>query len=333
MSLAFIFIFVGNNSKIKIMKKIATLLFTSFLVISGSAQQIGDGHAPTVSDFTIPIKSGVYSGHNAIGGTPDVGNVWQHLFAIRHTSQMNNYQLQIASSFATNDRLFFRKIVSNDLKSLNPVWVEVATRGVNTFTGNQIVNGNVGIGDPTPDIPLSVYGISQFFPSRIGSGDARSLEIGYSFTNPDFMNNLYPVFLKTGGGNQPLILDAARVGIGTSNPDAKLAVNGTIHSKEVKVDLLGWSDFVFKKEYILPTLEEVERHIKEKGHLESIPSEEEVLKNGINLGEMNAKLLQKIEELTLYTIQQSKEIQTLKEENKSFKSLSERLSKIEQQLK
>lgn len=102
------------------------------------------------------------------------------------------------------------------------------------------------------------------------------------------------------------------VGIGTITPDAKLAVNGTIHSKEVKVDMNGWSDFVFKRQYILPTLEEVEKHIAEKGHLKNIPSEEEVLKNGINLGEMNTKLLQKIEELTLYMIEMKKENQALK---------------------
>ncbi|MNR54620.1 hypothetical protein D3C85_1748410 [compost metagenome] len=80
----------------------------------------------------------------------------------------------------------------------------------------------------------------------------------------------------------------------------------------------------------MPTLEEVEKQINEKGHLENIPSEKEVVENGLNLGEMNAKLLQKIEELTLYNIQQSKEIQVLKKENKS---VSERLAKIEQLLK
>ncbi len=57
----------------------------------------------------------------------------------------------------------------------------------------------------------------------------------------------------------------------------------------------------------MPTLEQVEKHIAEKGHLENIPNEEEVLKNGINLGEMNTKLLQKIEELTLYMIEMKKE--------------------------
>ncbi|MBC9795854.1 hypothetical protein [Sinomicrobium weinanense] len=98
------------------------------------------------------------------------------------------------------------------------------------------------------------------------------------------------------------------VGIGTTSPDAKLAVNGVVHSKEVRVDLNGWSDFVFEENYELPTLEDVELHIKEKGHLKDIPSAKEVEQNGIFLGEMDARLLQKIEELTLYAIEQQKMI-------------------------
>ncbi|QSW87985.1 hypothetical protein J0383_17125 [Flavobacterium endoglycinae] len=106
-----------------------------------------------------------------------------------------------------------------------------------------------------------------------------------------------------------------RVGIGTNSPDSALAVNGIIHSKEVKVDLNNWPDFVFKKNYDLPPLEEVEKHINDNGHLENIPSEEEVLKNGINLGEMNARLLQKIEELTLYVIDLNKKVNELQDSN------------------
>lgn len=70
---------------------------------------------------------------------------------------------------------------------------------------------------------------------------------------------------------------------------------------------------------ILPTLTEVQKHITEKGHLENIPSEEEVLKKGINLGDMNAKLLQKIEELTLYLLKQDKSIEDLKIEVNNLK--------------
>ncbi|SFT97083.1 hypothetical protein SAMN04489724_3060 [Algoriphagus locisalis] len=98
------------------------------------------------------------------------------------------------------------------------------------------------------------------------------------------------------------------VGLGVSNAgDWKLAVNGQIRAKEIKVET-GWSDFVFEKDYQLPTLEEVENHINEKGHLKDIPSAKEVAENGIFLGEMDSKLLQKIEELTLYIIAQEKNL-------------------------
>lgn len=99
----------------------------------------------------------------------------------------------------------------------------------------------------------------------------------------------------------------------------KLAVEGTIGAREIKVEASGWSDFVFKNNYELRTLEEVERHIAERGHLPEIPSEEEVTENGINLGEMDAKLLMKIEELTLYMIEMNKQVQQLKSENQELK--------------
>lgn len=73
-----------------------------------------------------------------------------------------------------------------------------------------------------------------------------------------------------------------------------------------------WADYVFKEDYDLPTLQEVEQHIKENGHLKDIPSEAEVLKNGIELGEMNKLLLQKVEELTLYIIDLNKQVEGLK---------------------
>jgi len=95
------------------------------------------------------------------------------------------------------------------------------------------------------------------------------------------------------------------VGIGTTTPDHKLDVNGTIRSKEIKVET-GWSDFVFEEDYNLKSLEELETYISQNKHLPDIPTEAQVKEKGINLGEMNAKLLQKIEELTLYVIEQSK---------------------------
>ena len=86
-----------------------------------------------------------------------------------------------------------------------------------------------------------------------------------------------------------------------------------------------WSDFVFGIDYELRTLEEVEKHINAKGHLPEIPSEAEVTENGINLGEMNAKLLQKIEELTLYLIEQNKQNQT---QQARIEQLEQKLSQL-----
>lgn len=120
---------------------------------------------------------------------------------------------------------------------------------------------------------------------------------------------------------QMMINNIGNVGIGTGsallNPTEKLAVNGLIHTKEVKVDLLNWPDYVFDKNYELPTLQTVEKQINENGHLKDIPSAKEVEENGVLLGEMNKKLLQKVEELTLYIIQMNKEIQELKLQTKT----------------
>jgi len=98
--------------------------------------------------------------------------------------------------------------------------------------------------------------------------------------------------------------------------------DGKIFAKEVEVKANVWADYVFKKDYKLNTLEEVENHIQKNGHLPNIPSEKEILKNGINVAEMNAKLLEKIEELTLYSIEQ----------NKKLKAQSEKVEKMEKQL-
>lgn len=115
------------------------------------------------------------------------------------------------------------------------------------------------------------------------------------------------------------------VGIGTSNTQGyELAVAGNIVSEKVKVALqANWPDYVFNKEYSLPSLKEVEKQIKENGHLSNIPSAKEVEEKGFFLGEMDSKLLEKIEELTLYTIAQEKEISTLKTKSKEIDVLKE----------
>ena len=96
-----------------------------------------------------------------------------------------------------------------------------------------------------------------------------------------------------------------------------LSVNGRVRAESVKV-YTDWADYVFESNYDLPTLEEVATHIEEHGHLQDIPSAAEVEANGIDVGEMNKLLLQKIEELTLYLLEKDQEIEALQNEVKSI---------------
>ncbi len=114
---------------------------------------------------------------------------------------------------------------------------------------------------------------------------------------------------------------AGNVGIGTSaQANYRLAVDGTVHAREVVVDNDSWPDYVFRPDHTLPTLEEVQAHIDTKGHLINVPSEAEVRASGVRLGEMNKILLEKIEELTLYMLQQNELQKKLEEELHKFEN-------------
>lgn len=127
------------------------------------------------------------------------------------------------------------------------------------------------------------------------------------------------------------LLASGNVAIGTTvNPAYRLAVAGNVVAEEVRVALqANWPDYVFEADYELPSLATVERHIKSKKHLINIPSALEIEKRGIALGDMDARLLRKIEELTLYAIAQEKQIQKLREQNDKLKELTLRLSALE----
>ena len=121
---------------------------------------------------------------------------------------------------------------------------------------------------------------------------------------------------------------AGSVGIGTLNKanTYKLAVEGTIGARRVKVTQETWPDYVFERDYQLPTLQEVDAYIKEHKHLPGVPSAEEVTKNALDLGEMNKILLQKIEELTLHLIEQDKQN---KEQQQQIELLNKKFEKMQ----
>ena len=208
---------------------------------------------------------------------------------------------------------------------------------VNNHTSDMVIdqNGRVAVGKTSAGAEFDVEGGIRSSDGNdnvtLRSINAESYsEIIWGDDTNDRFRFYYNYWNGTSSDKEVMTLLAnGNVGIGTPSPDSKLAVNGVIHSKEVKVDLTGWPDYVFKENYTLPTLEEVEKHLKEEGHLINIPSAEEVEANGVQLGEMNKLLLEKIEELTLYTLQQQRQLLEQKEENKK---LEERLGDLEKQI-
>lgn len=188
--------------------------------------------------------------------------------------------------------------------------------------------GNIGIGTTNPSEKLDILGNIRTTKTKSiiwnDSNDEIRVEDNPSWftTKPNVMT------FKTFAGafnfrdsqtntNLFTILNNGQVAIGTATPytDYKLSVVGNIIAEKVKVKKSAnglWPDFVFSPSYKLPTLNEIENFVKQNSHLPEIPSAKEIEKEGQDLGEMNRLLLKKVEELTLYLIEQNKEIKSLK---------------------
>lgn len=187
--------------------------------------------------------------------------------------------------------------------------------GAVTGTGNKITFN--GVASNTDE--MSIYRFNRAFNSsdlRVDIGDDYGSD-GDRFLvgTTKWADSKFYVHMVVGADG--------KVGIGTETfGTERLAVNGNIRAKEIKVEASDWPDYVFQKDYKISSLSDLDRYIKSNQHLPGIPSAKEVEKNGIELGEMNKLLLQKIEELTVHLI----------EKDKTIEGMMERLTDIEKKL-
>lgn len=223
-----------------------------------------------------------------------------------------------------------------------------------------MVDGNVGVGTKVPTMKLDVNTSANADGIKVGAGvttvESSSNIYFYPSSNYDnarhwlissYFNQVGDFVIRSGnshgadpyyaGTTRFLITNAGNVGIGTTTPGSyKLAVEGTIGARRVNVTQTNWADYVFETDYKLPTLAEVERFIKQHKHLPDIPTAREIEANGLDLGDSQAALLKKIEELTLYLIEQDKErkeVQTvLERQQKKLDQQQQEIDSLKKQL-
>lgn len=201
---------------------------------------------------------------------------------------------------------------------------KILANGNVSYQMTVVDNGNVGIGTTVPKSKLEVVGQDGIcsrgyepFMTIIDDNSGKSARIQAAHGDINFFkgvpsgqgwNNYIP---------QMVIKDNGIVMIGTLKTPVgyKLAVGGKVICEEVKVQLQNaWPDYVFESDYVLPSLEQVEQHIKINKHLPGIPAACELETDGISVGAMQTKMMEKIEELTLYLIDLKKENTALRQE-------------------
>ncbi|MBC9929980.1 tail fiber protein [Chitinophaga qingshengii] len=188
-------------------------------------------------------------------------------------------------------------------------------------TNNGVLNVN-GTGRPNADYIFvtrdSTSSQCDIFSNYSGGTDTQNGILGYGARPMSKAWQIWEKGYHAGWENLFHVGVDGNVGIGTINPQAKLAVKGSVLAQRVKVSTTAdsWPDYVFNKNYALPSLQEVENYIEKYQHLPGIPAAAEVAKDGHDLGEMNKQLLQKVEELTLYIIDLQKRIVALEQQKK-----------------
>ena len=334
----------------------------NFYYGGGKTKYVNDGYAAQIN----PDGSGNINFRTAISGTADEDILWNNHMSIRNDGKVGIgttnpiYKLDVngtvqADGFKTKGGGYsiirpntsggwargigFYDIdgttryanigMLGDGATSTRIYLAYGEEPWNSKKGMYILpDGKIGIGTTNPTAKLHVNSEDAHLARFLYTGDQTAPRVDiWGAPNKINIRTSY----GTGGAdlsfgtttvNEALIIKQnGSIGIGTPDPGSfKLAVEGKIGAHEVVVTTEGWADFVFEPEYKLMSLSELESFVKTNKHLPEIPSAAEVQENGVSVGEMNAKLLQKIEELTLHVIEMNKEVEFLKKKNLKLES-------------
>lgn len=209
--------------------------------------------------------------------------------------------------------------------------------GATTTTGLSYRDGNVLVGDNTfrlnigaGDRAMELIGNNAIFDMRSNNASGNFTFAFYPQFNSSSIISTIPLGMSVAGHQAIFILSSGNVLIGKNtqtNTSYILDVNGNVRANKLIVNTTG-ADFVFKFGYQLPSLITVEQFIKTHHHLPGIASAQQMQKEGVDIGDNQTKLLQKIEELTLYIIEQQKQIKALQEENKKITDLQSQVNRL-----
>ncbi|HEX9511854.1 MAG TPA: Ig-like domain-containing protein [Puia sp.] len=302
------------------------------ITLSATASETG-GTIAKVEFYVDTTKIGEDSTapYSMTWNSPDAGLYTLKARAIDGLGNTNtatvNINVESLSSFWSMTGNIHMNADSNFVGNVDSVRLAFRTKNLERMSISPL--GNVGIGTIAPSAQLHTTGTVRL--AGLTSDSTKNRVLVSDTSGNLFYRNVSSLSNRWVYANGLLYDSSDNIAIGTSNAQGyKLAVNGTAIFTKVRVKTAGtWPDYVFQKGYALPDLGELERYITEHRHLPGIVSEAEVQRDGIDIGDHQAALLKRIEEMTLYLIEENKK---LKEQNRQLELQNSHLEQQQQEI-